>query len=483
MSLKNPKPNIIFILSDQQRWDTLGCYGQPLDVTPNLDRMAEDGVRFTHTFSCQPVCGPVRSTLQTGKYPTETGCFRNAISLPQDEKTIAHYLREAGYSAGYIGKWHLASTSLTLHHTLESTPESDDNLEAHYESSPVPPERRGGYADYWMAADVMEFTSHGYDGFVFDKDMNRVDFTGFRADALTDFALDFIEENGRPVGGPAGDNPFFLFLSFVEPHHQNDHHHYEGPKGSKDKFKDFVPPADLVGKPGDWKDEYPDYLGCCEALDRNVGRILERLGEIGLDENTLVLYASDHGSHFRTRNRDLEDNCYDDYKRSCHEASIRVPLIIRGPGFRGGLTVEKIISSIDFPTTILKAAGIERPAGMHGRHLQDLTENTGSGPCGDWQDEVFIQISESQVGRAIRTKKWKYSVRAPGLSGIDHPGSDVYTEDCLYDLEADPWESRNLAADPAFQEVRSLLAGRLKERMKEAGEPLPEIRPATLIPD
>jgi arylsulfatase A-like enzyme len=477
MSQKNSKPNIIFILSDQQRWDTLGCYGQPLEVTPNLDRMAEDGVRFTHTFSCQPVCGPVRSALQTGKYPTETGCFRNAIALPQNEKTIAHYLSEAGYTVGYIGKWHLASTSQGLHHTLDSTPESDADLEAHYESSPIPPERRGGYEDYWMAADVMEFTSHGYGGFVFDKEMDRVDFTGYRADALTDFALEYIENGG---GRAAGQSPFFLFLSFVEPHHQNDRHHYEGPAGSKERFKDFLSPPDLEGKPGDWKEEYPDYLGCCEALDRNVGRILEKLEELCLDENTLILYASDHGSHFRTRNRDLEENCYDDYKRSCHEASIHVPLIARGPGFEGGRTVERLVSLIDLPTTLLKAAGIERPAGMHGRYLQDIAADTGTGgdpASSEWQDEVFVQISESQVGRAIRTKKWKYSVRARGVSGIDNPGSDAYTEDYLYDLEADPWESKNLVEDPAYEEVRSFLAGRLKERMKEAGELPPQIKP------
>jgi arylsulfatase A-like enzyme len=104
------KPNIIFILSDQQRWDTMGCYGQKLDITPNLDKMAEKGVLFKNAFTCQPVCGPARSCLQTGKYATETGCYRNNIALPQDEKTIAHWMSEAGYKVGYIGKWHLAST-------------------------------------------------------------------------------------------------------------------------------------------------------------------------------------------------------------------------------------------------------------------------------------------------------------------------------------------------------------------------------------
>lgn len=96
------KPNIIFFFSDQQRWDTAGCYGQRMPVTPNLDRMAEAGVCFENAFTCQPVCGPARACLQTGRYATELGCYRNNIALPQGEMTLAHYLKEAGYRSGYV---------------------------------------------------------------------------------------------------------------------------------------------------------------------------------------------------------------------------------------------------------------------------------------------------------------------------------------------------------------------------------------------
>ena len=150
------KPNIIFILSDQQRWDTLGCYGQSLNVTPNIDRMASEGVRFENTFTCQPVCGPVRSCLQTGKYAAETGCFRNGIALPLKEKTIAHWLSEADYEVGYIGKWHLATTTANDHlqdDNIQSQPQAE-TLEngtriVDYRTSAIPPERRGGYKDHW----------------------------------------------------------------------------------------------------------------------------------------------------------------------------------------------------------------------------------------------------------------------------------------------------------------------------------------------
>ena len=104
------RPNIVFFFSDQQRWDSVGCYGQELPVTPNLDAMAAEGTRFENAFTCQPVCGPARSCLQTGRYATETGCFRNGIALPEEEPTIAKALSAGGYEVGYLGKWHLAST-------------------------------------------------------------------------------------------------------------------------------------------------------------------------------------------------------------------------------------------------------------------------------------------------------------------------------------------------------------------------------------
>lgn len=434
------RPNVIMFFSDQQRWDTVGCYGQKLDVTPNLDKMAAEGVRFEYAFTCQPVCGPARACLQTGKYATQTGCYTNDIALPLNEKTIAQYFNEAGYETAYVGKWHLASTKDQFN----------------YKTKPVPPERRGGYKDYWMAADVLEFTSHGYDGYVYDKDMNKVEFTGYRADCITDFALNYIKKKDSEA-------PFFLFLSHIEPHHQNDRHRYEGPKGSDMKFKDYEVPGDLIGTTGDWRENYPDYLGCCNSLDYNLGRLLEALKQKGILENTVIFYTSDHGTHFRTRN--------DEYKRSCHEDSIHIPMIAYGPGFTGGKVVSELVSLIDIPATLLACAGIQKPVGMQGRPLQQLV----AGNTADWPQEVFLQISETQVGRAIRTKKWKYSVRALSKDGWKDSCSDVYYEDFLYDLEKDYNEKCNLVSEPQYAAVRKELMDILKRRMLEAGENMPEI--------
>ncbi len=138
------RENIIFYFTDQQRADTCGCFGQPLDITPNLDTLAAGGVKFDNAFSPQPVCGPCRALFQTGKYPTETGCFRNNIMLPKNVKTLANYIEEAGYETAYIGKWHLASDG-----ELEKPPTIDHTITA------VPKELRGGYTGFWRAADVL----------------------------------------------------------------------------------------------------------------------------------------------------------------------------------------------------------------------------------------------------------------------------------------------------------------------------------------
>jgi len=439
-------PNVLLFFTDQQRWDTCGCYGQPLEVTPNLDRLASEGVKFERAFTCQPVCGPARSCLQTGKYATEVGCFTNNRMLPQDHKTVAHWMSEAGYEVGYIGKWHLASSG--------ERGGPDD-----FRTRPVPIERRGGYKDFWLASDVLEFTSHGYDGHMFDAAGRKVEFKGYRVDCQTDFVLDYLRTRD-------GKRPFFLFLSYLEPHHQNDHKRYEGPEGSKEKFGDFVVPGDLADTEGDWRENYPDYLGAINRLDYNLGRIVDELERLGMRRDTVIIFTSDHGSHFRTRNSE--------YKRSCHEASVHIPMVINGPGFPAGKAVPELVSLIDLPPTLLSIAGLEVPRYMRGRSLQPLVD----GAAEDWRREVFIQISESHVGRALRTERWKYSVRAPDRNGWEHPDSDVYVEDFLYDLESDPHELHNLVKEPSLAEVRAELAAALKRRMVEAGEREPEIRPA-----
>ena len=438
--------NIIFYFTDQQRWDTCGCYGQPLNITPNLDRLAQEGVKFDNAFTPQPVCGPCRALFQTGRYPTETGCFRNNVMLPAGVKTLGSYIEEAGYETAYIGKWHLASDG-----ELEKPPTIDHTVTA------IPRELRGGYTGFWRAADVLEFTSHGYDGFVFDENDQRVDFKGYRADCINDMALEFFDRYD-------GQKPFFMTVSQIEPHHQNDRRHYEGPEGSKEKFKNFILPEDLKALGGNAAEEYPDYLGQCASLDENLGRLMDKLKEKGLYDNTVILFASDHGSHFLTRNRDEHLNGYDDYKRSCHDACLHVPLVIAGGPFRGGRVVEELVSTASLPKTILALAGVDVGDAMIGENLLDVVEKKDD----NRPNEVFAQISESRVGRCIRTARYTYSVYAPGVNGGEAAAAGRYADDFLYDMEKDPHQLNNVLADPAYVQVKQELRERLLDWIQRA---------------
>lgn len=321
----------------------------------------------------------------------------------------------------------------------------------------VPPAYRGGYRDFWIAADVLEFTSHGYGGYLFDADGKKREFAGYRVDATTDFALEYL---ARPK-----EKPFFLFVSYIEPHYQNDHCHHEGPEGAWDAYARFPIPGDLAGTAGDWREEMPDYLACCRSLDDAVGRIVTALEEQGLYEDTILFYTSDHGSHFRTRNGE--------YKRSCHDDSIHVPFIAKGGCFDGGKTVSGLSSLIDIAPTILACAGIPTPGDMPGKPMQRLAEE----PDGAIRDEVFIQISESCVGRALRTPEWTYCVEAPAGTDPDLPDSPVYEEAFLYDLGRDPDQRENLVCDPAYGGVRGALRERLLRAIRTEEGSAPAIRP------
>ena len=447
------RPNILIYFTDQQRADTCGCFGQPLDITPNLDRLAVEGIAFDQAFTPQPVCGPFRAILQTGRYATDIGCFRNNVMLPETVKTVADYLNEAGYETGYVGKWHLASDG-----------DADYNQRFDFFRNPIPRRFRGGYTGFWRAADVLEFTSNGYGGYVFDEDGNKRYFDGYRVDCLTDMALEFFDQRDE-------SKPFFLTVSHLEPHHQNDAGHYQGPHGSKERFRDFAVPPDLAALEGDWREEYPDYLGACASLDENLGRLVDELKERGLYENTVIIFLSDHGSHFRTRNKAAQLRGGDDYKRTCHDAALHVPLVISGGPCRGGLHVKNLVSTGSVPKTVLALAGIDVGDAMIGENLLDVA--VGKDP--NRPERVFAQISESRVARCIRTPDWLYSVCAPGVNGFSAQSAALYADAFLYDLRADPCQLKNLAGDPAYNAVRDELRTQLLDWIEETEHFRPEI--------
>lgn len=429
------RPNVVVFFTDQQRWDTTGVHGNPLELTPNFDRMAREGTHVFNSFTCQPVCAPARASLQTGLYATRTGVFRNEIILPPETKTLAHHFREAGYKTGYIGKWHLAG------------------------EDPVEEGKRGCY-EYWLGANHLEFTSKPYDTVVYDNENKRIKLPGYRVDALTDASIRYIDANRA--------QPFFLFISYLEPHHQNDVDDYVPPDGYRKRYTGQWVPPDLAALGGSTDEHLGGYWGIVKRLDEALGRLEDSLKSLGLYENTIILFTSDHGCHFKTRNWE--------YKRSCHESSIRVPTALRGPGFNGRGRIEQLVSLVDLPPTLLAAAGLPIPEEMQGRSLLPLLRGEAEG----WPEEVFVQISESQVGRAIRTHRWKYSVIALDKEPWFDAGSDRYTEECLYDLEADPHELRNLIGNESYLDIVSEMRERLVRRIVDAGETEPTIEPAQI---
>jgi arylsulfatase A-like enzyme len=427
------RPNVVVFFTDQQRWDTTGVHGNPLGLTPNFDRMARRGTDVHYSFTVQPVCGPARSCLQTGRYATNTGVFRNGIPLRRDDVTLANCFRDGGYATGYIGKWHLSTTD------------------------PVPEADRGGY-DYWLASNLLEFTSDAYDTVMFDNDGEPVKLPGYRVDALTDAAIRYIDKHQ--------DAPFFLFISYIEPHHQNHLDDYPPPDGYREMYTGRWTPPDLVALGGSAPQHLGGYYGMVKRLDEALGRLLDALRSLRLLDDTVVLYTTDHGNHFKTRN--------DEYKRTCHESAIRLPTAIQGPGFDGAGRLNQLTDLLDLPPTLLDAAGLPIPTSMEGRSLLPLVRRQ---PV-DWADDVFIQISEAQVGRALRTRRWKYGVDAPDKHGGRDASSDRYVEQYLYDLHADPHELTNLAGLENFRVVADELRARLIARMVAAGEAAPVIEPA-----
>jgi len=454
---RSNRPNVIIIHADQMRWDCVGAYGlNPMGLTPNLDAMAKRGALFTQAITNQPVCAPSRACLWTGQYSARHGVWKNGIGLARDATTIATVLRQEGYTANYIGKWHLAEKT----------------------TGPVPAPERGGFFDLWEASNVLEFTSHPYEGDLYDGTGKPIHFSGvYRIDFMTQLVVDFL--NSQPK------LPFLLAVSYIEPHYQNDLNGCIAPKGYAARFANPFIPQDLRFFPGDWPNQLPEYYGCIAKIDEAVGTILATLNKLGLDENTIVVFISDHGCHFRTRNTE--------YKRSAHESSVHVPLIIQGPRFNPPRVVHELIGMVDIAPTVLDVVAAPIPATMQGKSALPLVDGKAEG----WRNEIFIQTAEFMVGRALRTPQWTYVVGVPKQQGqkpsdpaeryAQHgphnlaggsapaPSSDHYAEYQLYDLYSDPHQLVNLAGRDGTIEIANSLRQRLIARMKEAGDKVAEI--------
>ncbi len=437
----NNRKNVIVFLTDQQRADTLGVAGCKLNLTPHMDRLARGGTYFRAAVTPQPVCGPARSCLQTGQYATTTGVWRNGPGLREESPQMAREFAQAGYRTGYIGKWHLS----------ENTGEG-----------PVPEHNRSGYQD-WLAANCIELTSGPNSLRLWNNDGSCLELPGYRSDAVIDAAIRYVHERSLTP-----DVPFFLFISLLEPHHQNTDDSYPAPRGMENQYRDTVPPPDLQALGGSTARDWAGYCAMIKRLDDGLGRLVDAVESLNLGGNTMMAFASDHGCHFKTRNSE--------YKRSPHEASVRVPLVLWGPGWNGGGQHDVPASLVDLAPSLLDSAGLSIPDSVQGVSLLPVTK----GEQDHLPSESFIQFGDGFLppGRALRNSRWKYAVTATE----EHTGvasAPAYQETHLFDLRTDPHELSNLVGSAAHQAVRDELRERLLKRMAEIGEPATEIESAT----
>lgn len=441
------KPNVLMICADQFRADFVGASREnPSVKTPNIDALTARGVNFRQCVTNQPLCSPSRASFLTGRYATETAVWKLGLELDHSLPTIATEFRRNGYTSNFMGKWHISQTEL-------------DNGEKQMGWIPPGPSR-GGFDDLWEGANVLELVSHPYEGSYWDNDGKNIGFKDeYRVDFIANRGVQFIEQKH--------DKPWLLFLSQLEPHHQNDVDAFIPPKRYEGSYVDPYIPEDLRNLPGNWRSRIPGYYGCVQAIDDCVGTLVAALEKTGQLDNTIILFFSDHGCTFRTR--------LGEYKRSPHESSIHVPFVIAGPGFDQSTVIDEVVSLLDLTPTLLDGAGIQLPSSMRGKPLKVLAEDSKARRT--WDSTAYFQISQSICGRGIRTRDWCYCAFDPAVKNGQAKNGTQYQDFALYSIAGDPAEMVNLVGRPEYKEIADQLRKELQKRIVAAGEPETTITP------
>jgi len=427
---KGGKANIVYILADQWRGNATGYAGDPNVRTPNLDRLAAQGVNFCNAVSVCPVCTPYRAALMTGRFPTSTGMFLNDARLPSDELCLAEILNAAGYTTGYIGKWHLDGGPRTAY---------------------IPPERRQG----WGYSKVCECT-HDYNHSVYYSGTNSQPkyWPGYDAFAQTQDAQDYLAARA------SDRQPFVLMVSFGPPHFP----HNTAPTN----YQALYPPNQLILAPNvpAWQQaaartQLQGYYAHCTALDVCVSNLLATLDATGLKTNTIVVFTADHGESMGSHGNDPEQ------KQLPWDESARVPFLVRLPAGQGaqGMTVRTPLTTPDILPTLLGLVGVPIPDRVEGADLSGIVRNPtsavdraalyeGIAPFGILSGGA---ITNNRPYRAIRTSRYTY-VR-------DRNGPWL-----LYDDEVDPYQTNNLVNQPAAIELQARLNLALQAELTKRGD-------------
>ena len=441
---KLARPNILFIFSDDHASHALSCYGSKINTTPNLDRIAAGGMRFTNAFVTNSICTPSRATLMTGKYSHSNGVpvFNRFDSA---QPTVAKYLQAAGYHTGMVGKWHLGSDPTGF--------------------------------DYWS---ILPGQGRYHDPEFIEMGTKKT-VKGYVSDIIADQSIEFLEK--RPK-----DKPFLLFSNPKAPHRSwepdakhahmyddveipepptfNDDYATRSPAATEATMRidrdlnandtKGAPPAGLAGptlKKWKYQRYMKDYLRCVASMDDNVGRILDYLEKNGLMENTVILYASDNGFY-------LGDHGWFD-KRFMYEHSLRVPLLIKVPGLtKPGAVSDRMVLNTDFAPTLMALAGLPVPDDMQGRSLAPVLRGE---PPADWRTAMYYRYYHYPQDHRVQPH---YGIRTTTAKLIYFHKIDAWE---FYDLVKDPDELRNLVGDPASAE-------RIGEMKKELARIKKEVR-------
>ena len=428
------RPNIVFVFTDDQAPGMTGYEGNVDIKTPNLDRLASESSRFMRCYAPTPQCAPSRASVLTGMYPHRHGVTTNGGLLPVGADTIASRLTRAGYACGVVGKWHL------------------------------PP---GNAARPGLGFDAYS-AMHG-EGWAWRDSPVWVNGEERKADKYltdwdTDRAIEFIEQSK--------DQPFFLWLCYNAPHTPLDYppetESLYPPEGLTipdvvdagtlypGQLQQSVPVAEfrkLKSTPDELRRRRSKYYAMITQVDRNVGRLLEQLTSTGVAENTVVIFASDNGWA-------LGENALYSKGPLFVDALARVPMLIRDPRrAKGGATVDRVVSLVDLAPTILEIAGLEPPPTMHGRSLTRLLDDRDDPRH---VDECFLEY-DKQKGK-------EYQAR--GIVTANYKFVDYQREvDMMFDLQRDPDETRNVANDPVYTSIVTVLRSRLEAWRKQTRDP------------
>lgn len=461
--MADTRPNILFIMTDDHAAHAMSCYGSRINETPNLDRIAEGGMRFDNCFCTNSICTPSRAVILTGQYSHVNGVTTLSSKLDGRRENVAKILQRNGYQTAMIGKWHLGHGGI---------------------HDPT------GF-DYWIVLPGQGL----YHNPVMDEMGERKVIEGYATDIITDISLDWLRDRDP-------DKPFFLMCHHKAPHrpwepddkhaHLYDDVDIPEPETFDDDYSDRAAAAaaatmrierDLTAtdlkqpvpegltpeEEKSWKYQryIKDYLRCVASIDDNVGRMLDFLDEEGLAENTIVIYTSDQGFF-------LGDHGWYD-KRFMYEESLRMPFVIRYPReIAPGTVNDDIILNVDFPLTWLDYAGIEPPDDMQGTSFRPLLN--GVTPEG-WQTSLYyrywMHLAHHNVYAhyGVRTLRYKlicYYADAQGQPGaIDDPKPPEWE---LFDLDKDPHELHSVYHDPAYADVVYDLSEELYRLQAKVGD-------------